>query len=270
MKSAFVSFACLLTGIGACHAGSLVDVRVIDRDSGSTLHTYRHDGRSYIAGTPGHRYAIRLHNRTGARVLTVLSVDGVNAISGENAKPDQTGYVLGPYETTTINGWRKSLSQIAEFNFTALSDSYAARTGRPQNVGVIGVAVFREKSRVYTLNDAIASNQPSASMRDGESARPAARAASPAAGNAEPSQPLADLDSLAKAEESLGTGHGHRVASQATYTNFERATSRPQEIDAIWYDSYRNLASHGIIQPVRPIAAVPQPFPNQFVADPPM
>ena len=35
-------------------------------------------------------------NRTGARVLTVLSVDGVNAITGQTASPNQSGYVLEP------------------------------------------------------------------------------------------------------------------------------------------------------------------------------
>ena len=33
---------------------------MIDRDTGSTLNTYRHDGKLYIAGTPGHRYAVHV------------------------------------------------------------------------------------------------------------------------------------------------------------------------------------------------------------------
>ena len=44
-----------------------------------------------------------------------------------------------------IDGWRKSMDEVAAFYFTALPDSYAARTGRPDNVGVIGVALFREE-----------------------------------------------------------------------------------------------------------------------------
>ena len=36
------------------------------------------------------------------------------------------------------------LNEVAAFYFTQLPDSYAARTDRPDNVGVIGVAVFRE------------------------------------------------------------------------------------------------------------------------------
>jgi len=51
----------------------------------------------------------------------------------------------GARQSFEVNGWRKSLEEVAAFYFTALPDSYAARTGRPQNVGVIGVAVFREQ-----------------------------------------------------------------------------------------------------------------------------
>ena len=67
-------------------AGNLVDVVVIDRDTGSTLPTHHHDGKLYVAGAPGHRYAVRIFNRTGARLMTVLSVDGVNAITGIDRK----------------------------------------------------------------------------------------------------------------------------------------------------------------------------------------
>src|SRR5690606_9019415 len=109
-------------------AGKYVDVEIIDRDTGriATPHAYR--GQHWIAGTPGNRYAVRLRNLTGERVLAVLSVDGVNAVSGETASPQQTGYVLGPWQTTEVTGWRKSLSDIAAFEFTELADSYAART----------------------------------------------------------------------------------------------------------------------------------------------
>ena len=97
----------------------------------------------------GHRYAVRIANLSGSRILAVLSVDGVNAVTGQTASPDQSGYVLDPYQSTEIDGWRKDLSEVAQFNFTALGDSYAARTGRPNNVGVIGVAAFREKQPVW-------------------------------------------------------------------------------------------------------------------------
>ena len=140
-----------LTSAAACtplSATNLVELDVIDRDSGQWLpkySTHGHRGQDWIAGVPGHRYSVRLTNTTGERVLVVLSVDGVNAVTGQTAAPSQAGYVLEPWETAEIAGWRKSLDDIAQFVFTDLPDSYAARTGRPDNVGVIGVAVFRER-----------------------------------------------------------------------------------------------------------------------------
>lgn len=67
--------------------------------------------------------------------------------TGETAAPSQSGYVLQPWQSTSIEGWRKSLDRVAAFRFTRLANSYAARTGRPDDVGVIGVAVFRELER---------------------------------------------------------------------------------------------------------------------------
>ena len=93
----------------------------------------------------GSEYSVRIRNINGGRLLAVTSVDGVNVISGETASPAQSGYVLDPYACADIAGWRKNLARTAAFYFTELPDSYAARTGRPDNVGVIGVAVFRER-----------------------------------------------------------------------------------------------------------------------------
>src|SRR5258708_3799795 len=114
MKSLLSLAVALSLSVSAvAHAGSLVDISVIDRDTGATLPTYARDGKFYVAGTPGHRYGVRMVNRTGTRVLTVLSVDGVNAISGETADPNQSGYVLGAYDSTEVDGWRKNMAEIA-------------------------------------------------------------------------------------------------------------------------------------------------------------
>ncbi len=131
----------------AAAIGSMVDINVIDRVTGETLPMYWHDGRWWVPGKPGNRYAVSLTNRSGGRTLNVISVDGVNVVSGETAAHDQTGYVLNSGQFAQITGWRKNLARVAAFEFTALPNSYAARTGRPDNVGVIGVAVFREKVR---------------------------------------------------------------------------------------------------------------------------
>ena len=278
--------AAAFTCSSAIHAGNLIDVGVIDRDTGTTLPTHMHDGKLFVAGTPGHRYAVRIANRTGQRVMTVLSVDGVNAISGQTADMNQSGYVLDPYQSTEVDGWRKNMSEIAQFNFTALDNSYAARTGRPQNVGVIGIAAFREKQRpVWRERDEKISAReaapaPPLAAAATDSASQAAAAPAPgSSGQVLDTAPVSSTnmqraDSMAaarpapKPEESLGTGHGARESSYASYTTFERESSQPNEVVSVWYDSYRNLVARGVIRTPRPIAVEPQPFPNQFVPDP--
>ena len=247
----------LLALAGCAHAhrgGSTVQVTLYDRTAGRELPVYHHRGRHYVAGTPGHEYEVRLANRSGARVLTVISVDGVNAITGETAAASQSGYVLDPGRRASISGWRKSLENVAAFYFTALPDSYAARTDRPGNVGVIGVAIFREKER-----------RPEPWIGSDESKRQSGRAEAPAPAAKSQAEGAA---SDAAREKRLGTGHGREHSAPTRYTAFERASETPAETIAIYYDSRANLVAAGVIPAPRPLPD-PQPFPAGFVADPP-
>jgi hypothetical protein len=276
--TALIALTACAAAPSTTRAGSLVDLAVVDRDTGETLRTYSHHGKIYVAGMPGHRYSVRMANRTGGRVLTVLSVDGVNAITGQTASPNQSGYVLSPWESAEIAGWRKNDDEIAQFNFTALPDSYAARTGRPANVGVIGVAVFAERVVWRERDDELSrSTTPAPSVNEGIAGRAQAPASDAAKSVAQPMPREAQAEkreagAIAR-DERLGTGHGAREYSHIDTTTFERASSWPTEQVAIYYDSYRNLVAQGIIE--RPIARQdPQPFPNRyapngFVPDPP-
>jgi hypothetical protein len=250
----------------ALAAGRMVDLVVVDRDSGQSLPTYYYRGQNYIVGTPGNRYAVRVRNMRRERVLTVVSVDGVNVVSGETAAPNQTGYVLDTYEVTEINGWRKDLDQVAAFVFANESDSYAARTGRPGNVGVIGVAVFREKERPIRWRDgriAPEAGAPAESASRADGGRTPSR-------SPELSKRLGDAGGGTVAEAPrLGTGHGERESSHVDYTDFTRARNTPDEVISIRYDSYRNLVALGVIPARRPERQpAPNPFPGQFVPDP--
>jgi hypothetical protein len=244
---------------------SLVDVDVIDRDTGQWLAETRARGRTWVAGTPGHRYAVRLTNTTGERVLVVLSVDGVNAVSGETANPEQTGYVLAPWQSTEINGWRKSLDDVAQFVFTDLPDSYAARTGRPDNVGVIGIAVFREARPIAWEPPPIARDEARDEARAQSRAGNAAKAAAPAA--------AAEADAYGGvAQQRIGTGHGQREWSPVGRTDFVRASRSPEQVSELRYDDLDTLVSMGVVPPPY-LPRYPQPapraFPDGFVADPP-
>jgi hypothetical protein len=248
MKALSIALAAVasLAHAQAAHAvGRLLDLSVYDRTSERTLPVYVHQGRYYVAGEPGHRYRIALRNRGGQDLLAVLSVDGINAVSGQTAAWRQTGYVLDAYAATDVPGWRKSLTHVADFVFADLGDSYAARTGRPGNVGVIGVALFRRRPDIqYAPNAAIAQ----------EAAAPAARAA--------------DLQRQAKAGAPLGTGHGEREYSAVSEVAFERASDAPDEVVTLYYDTRENLVAQGILPAERPRPRRPDPFPGGFVPDP--
>jgi hypothetical protein len=237
-------------------AGNLAQIEVIDRTNGAILPVYWYRGERWIAGTPGHRYAIAVRNRSGGRILTVIAVDGVNAVSGETASWQQTGYVLDPGRSFDIRGWRKSQERVAAFEFTALDSSYAARTGRPENVGVIGVAVFCEAPRSEPLPLAPA---------------PSSKSSADSAANGGAAREREEAASAPRAESRLGTGHGRSETSHVTYTDFERARVAPDEVITIRYDSRDNLLAMGVLAQPRP-APVPRPFPNSelgFVPDPP-
>ncbi|MES2099840.1 MAG: hypothetical protein V4569_08480 [Pseudomonadota bacterium] len=247
--------------------GSLVEVELVDRARGETLQTWSHRGASWVAGRPGSRYAVRLTNRSGARVLVVLSIDGVNAVSGETAATGQTGYVLAPYQSTEITGWRKSLTESAAFYFTALPDSYAVRTDRPDNVGVIGAAVFRERPREVVR----APQQPPVLRgevdQESRPGRPRESAASTRAAPSAAPAPESKAAGMAR-DERLGTGHGEREYAPTTHTSFDRASDRPNEVVRIRYDSHDNLVALGVIRPRRAPPVTPEPFPAGFVPDP--
>ena len=258
-----LAVALMASAVPAFAVGNLADVTIYDRASRRILPTYFSDGRWYVAGKPGNEYEIRIRNQSGGDLLAVTSVDGVNVVSGETAAPSQSGYVLSPGSQLPIRGWRKDMSRVAAFYFTRLDDSYAARTGRPDNVGVIGVAVFRRK-----VEPPIALEQ----ERYRREAPAAGAARDSASGNADsPSsapRPSARAESV-PAEKSLGTGHGRIQSSQVRYTSFERESETPNEVIAIWYDSHANLVARGVIPAPMPVPCDPQPFPANFVPDPP-
>lgn len=273
-----------------------MQISVVDRGTGAELSVYRHRGEYWVAGRLGARYAIRARNAMGERIMAVMSVDGVNVVTGETAGIGQNGYVFSPRERSDISGWRKSDSQIAAFEFAAAGNSYASRTGRPDDVGVIGVAMFRERMpepppppiTPYPRRDEYGDSErrsESSSMGDARAKAAPASPSSPAgsadgamaAESASPSaSPSGRLARQSAPSPSLGTAHGRRETSYVGKTTFERAQSSPDEVVRIRYDSRENLVAAGVIPvsppPRWPRPAGPSPFPGSdpgYVPDPP-
>jgi hypothetical protein len=92
-------------------------------------------------------YEIRLGNRTAERVGAVVTVDGLNVVSGEREGGRGRMYVIDPWGETVIRGWRSSLQDVRRFTFVDEQASYAARSGKANGrMGWIEVAVFREQA----------------------------------------------------------------------------------------------------------------------------
>lgn len=283
--------------MSASAIGRLADVTVIDRASGQSLPVYFARGEYWVAGTPGAKYSVSVANASGARVLAVMSVDGVNVLNGQTAAIEQSGYVFGGFQRYEVTGWRKSNHEVAAFEFVASPASYAERTGRPANVGVIGVALFTE--RVYQPPVSSVSPPPylprpygpfegygerkSAPSGANEAAAAADSANGVARSRAAPAAPAtaaqsAEFGGIAKRaeprqdmREKLGTGHGEREWSQVSHTSFDRAQSTPNETISIRYDSFENLVSMGVVREPHYGSRKPRPFPESlgFVPDPP-
>ncbi len=126
--------------------GSLVGVSVEVEGRSTPVYPAAEGHRWYVEARPDARYAVTLTNRTRERLGVVLTVDGLNAISGQRDPGRGRMYVLGPWEETTVRGWRSSLSEVRQFTFVDERASYAARSGKANGrMGWIEVAVFREE-----------------------------------------------------------------------------------------------------------------------------
>ena len=258
----------------AAHAmpPSAVTIDVYDRTQGETLAIHPLDSQRYVVGTPGHEYAIRIRNETSRRILAVTSVDGVNVVTGETAAPEQSGYVIEAGGSVEIAGWRRSLERTSAFYFTDLGDSYAARTGRPRNVGVIGVAVFHELVRPMMssfLQDKVLAHENEGDPRVRAERADAAAPAAPAQDAAGETGRLAASEPRQMLSNKLGTGFGRDEASLVQRVRFERATSAPAESISIQYDRRDNLIAMGVLPRPRYAQKTPDPFPAmRFVPAP--
>jgi hypothetical protein len=140
MGNSFASFD--RSGVDA--AQGAVSVRLLD-ENGSPLPSANFSNRDYVAGSDGQRYVIQIENHTGNRFEAVATVDGLDVVDGKDGSLSKRGYLIDPWATLQIDGFRRSQSAVAAFRFGSVKNSYAARKGNDRNVGVIGVAFFHER-----------------------------------------------------------------------------------------------------------------------------
>ncbi len=261
--------ALLLAGCGGArrsgsqpqHAivGNGVEVWVTS--SGGRLPIYPHEGALYLLGQVGQPYQICIGNRLTTPVEAVASVDGRDVVSGRLAdyRRDR-GYVLLSGEQVCVEGFRRSLDEVAAFRFTPREASYAAEMGDDTNVGVIGIALFDPAQAAPPA--VIASGGQETAM---EAPAAAARAEARVADEGE--------------DSAIGTEYGEAVSSTAEVVEFVRLDpERPREIISFYYNDRAGLEAMGIDigegEPAPMKEPRPDPFPaagasNDFAPPPP-
>ncbi len=133
--------------------GRIVDVQVrVDGRAAPLYLSPQGDSRRYLQAFAGRNYSLVLRNESAERIGVLIAVDGLNVVNGQRSSLQSTEpmYVLGPWETATIDGWRTSLDDVQRFVFVDEARSYAARTGQANgDMGWIRVLAFREQSHAY-------------------------------------------------------------------------------------------------------------------------
>jgi len=250
--------------------GSLVDVQMLVEGQAAPLYFApgRWD-RRYFQALRGHNYALRVHNRTDRRVGVLIAVDGLNVVNGERSKlrRNEAMYVLEPWETATIRGWRTSLEQVRQFVFVDEERSYAERTGQANgDMGWIRVLAFEERRAVAWFGQPELKRLPGdtrgghadGDLRERESrdVRPQANEA-PVLGadrmqKGEMNAPLTAQKSLAEgraaapqADAYAGTGWGERREDPVRETSFVTAATASDHL-VFRYEYASSLRALGI------------------------
>ncbi len=113
-------------------------------ENGNTITEFTKDGLTFVEGRKGSEYKIKITNGTWTKIKVVISVDGLDIMTGKRATPNAGGYVLNAYETQFIEGWRISNDEVRKFFFTNQKNSYNAKTGNDtNNLGVIGIIGYK-------------------------------------------------------------------------------------------------------------------------------
>lgn len=152
----------LFMAVPAPSFGSSVDVEVVpDRGNPFSLIPFRESAsggtltfKKYLEARKGENYSILVRNHLPERIGVVIAVDGRNINTGRKSflSGSEMMYIIGPYEQTRLEGWRTSDDRVNRFYFTSSADSYSVRTFSDASaMGVIAVAVFREKTRAAVL-----------------------------------------------------------------------------------------------------------------------
>lgn len=260
--------------------------------NGKPVKHYYHQGRTYIEAKTGTQYELRVRNNTARRILAVISVDGLNVITGERATPEDTGYIVGAYASATIKGFRHSDNNVAAFKFVTKSDSYNAEMGEDtSNVGVIGLVTHAERittpipiqhtyshrvvrknlwepaTPVWCGTDQYANYCADFGGHDSQaSIMSCIHTSDTPKGPHRLTQNNITAVPATTVNHSVGTGWGDNIVQKTETVSFERGIQLDTEL--IYYSSREDLSAAGIIQPAN-VVQIPSAFATTYAKAPP-
>jgi len=233
-----------------------VGVRVTGRSTPLFQASNRPD-RWYLEARAGANYQVTVRNTSGERVAFVIAVDGLNAINGTRSHlgADEPMYVLDPYASATIKGWRRDLRNVSKFVFVDEERSYAARTDQANgDLGWIRVVAFHEFRPVVYRNEwGVLKSQ----SRDGGGSAQGAPAAPEARDEVSKDAPRAArrMDTngmgslsapMAEKESSPGTGWGANQRDHVREVEFTPERNACAQV-ILRYEYHSALVSLGIL-----------------------
>jgi hypothetical protein len=119
--------------------------------NGRACKEYTHKGMSFIEARTGTNYTVKIKNDNPYRVMAVLSVDGLDVVTGKPAEETNTGYIIDAYSSLDVKGYRISDDNSASFIFTSKGKSYVQQAkSNATNAGVIGLRTYKEKVPYYS------------------------------------------------------------------------------------------------------------------------
>ncbi|HEY5839810.1 MAG TPA: hypothetical protein VIT19_12295 [Pyrinomonadaceae bacterium] len=217
---------------------------------GRRTNEYAARGRRYIEALERAEYELRIHNPTGTRVAVALAVDGMNTIDARHSSAwEARKWVIEPYGTIHVRGWQMSADNARRFYFTTERDSYGAKIGQTQNLGVISAVFFRERRPVTVMpvTPGGREERPTYKRGDADRTENSPAESSPSAGaNRDAAKPRSTTPYPPPDDESAATGIGRNVQNGVTWIKMD-LDQRPVAEVTIRYEYREALVRLGIL-----------------------
>lgn len=257
----------------------MLEIRILKKNK-TAFPQYSHNGKIYVEGVKNEDFYIEIKNNHNKRVEVVGSIDGRDIVSGKEAdyKSNQ-GYIINPYETQIIKGYRLDDNKVGQFTFADKNKSFSVEIANDneENVGVFGFAEFEEIEYSYIPTIPFIPYQPVPydegwwydwydkwNWNEWGGINTQKWIISPHSVETEIFCSTSKSSCSGEVKtQNLGTTLGNTVEQKINYTFFTRKTPEtPNCIYVLYYDDEESLISQGIKQTQNKIKSSPNPFPG--------